>query len=147
MYLQQDWLPPAVLTAAAAEYGTPAYVYSAERIADNYRRLAGAFERAGSPVEMHYAVKANSNLAILRLLRACGAGFDVVSGGEMLAALQAGADAEQIVFAGVVDHGDDYSHDGGQGGTGRGGIGRMRRAESRHGMVSCHTNARGTVRS
>ena len=56
----------------AAEYGTPAYVYSAERIADNYRRLAGAFERAGSPVEMHYAVKANSNLAILRLLRACG---------------------------------------------------------------------------
>jgi diaminopimelate decarboxylase len=107
MYLQQDWLPPAVLTAAAAEYGTPAYVYSAERIADNYRRLAGAFERAGSPVEMHYAVKANSNLAILRLLRACGAGFDVVSGGEMLAALQAGADAEQIVFAGVGKRDDE----------------------------------------
>ena len=51
---------------------------------------------------------------------------------------------DQIAFAGVVVYG---SHDGGQGGTGRGGTGRMRRAESRHGMVSRDTNARGTVRS
>jgi diaminopimelate decarboxylase len=107
MYLQQDWLPPATLTDVAAEYGTPAYVYSAERIADNYQRLAGAFDRAGGPVEMHYAVKANSNQAILKLLHTCGAGFDVVSGGEMLAALQAGADPEQIVFAGVGKRDDE----------------------------------------
>jgi len=107
MYLQQNWLPPDALAAAAAAHGTPAYVYSAERIAANYHRLADAFVRAGSPVELHYAVKANANLEILRLLCACGAGFDVVSGGEMYAALKAGAAPDSIVFAGVGKRDDE----------------------------------------
>lgn len=101
-YPQDAWLPPAALAAAAAEFGTPTYVYSAARIVDNYRRLSDAFMReAGRPVALHYAVKANANAAILRLLRECGAGFDVVSGGELRAALHAGADPASIVFAGV----------------------------------------------
>lgn len=107
MYLQQNWLPPDALAAAAAAHGTPAYVYSAERIAANYHRLADAFVRAGSSVELHYAVKANANLEILRLLCACGAGFDVVSGGEMHAALKAGAAPDSIVFAGVGKRDDE----------------------------------------
>jgi len=61
-----------VLAAVAAAHGAPTYVYSAARIVDNYRRLADAFSRAaGSPVALHYAVKANANAAILRLLREC----------------------------------------------------------------------------
>ena len=83
----------------AEEFGSPLYVYSAGALRENYRRLAAAF----APLKplICYAVKANFNLSLLRLLRAEGAGFDIVSGGELYRALQAGADPEHIVFAGV----------------------------------------------
>lgn len=83
----------------ARQVGTPAYVYSRARIEANYRRIAGAF--APLNVKIHYAVKANANLAVLRLLNELGAGFDVVSGGELFRVLKAGADPANVVFAGA----------------------------------------------
>lgn len=87
------------LAQLAEEFGTPLYVYSAGAVRDNYRRLAAAF----APLKplICYAVKANFNLSLLRLLQAEGAGFDIVSGGELYRALEAGADPAHIVFAGV----------------------------------------------
>jgi diaminopimelate decarboxylase len=87
------------LAHLARDYGTPLYVYSAGALRANYRRLAAAF----APLRplICYAVKANFNLALLKLLRVEGAGFDIVSGGELYRALRAGADPARIVFAGV----------------------------------------------
>jgi diaminopimelate decarboxylase len=87
------------LARLADEFSTPLYVYSANAIRANYRRLAAAFAPL-SPL-ICYAVKANFNLALLHLLREEGAGFDIVSGGELYRALRAGADPAHIVFAGV----------------------------------------------
>jgi diaminopimelate decarboxylase len=87
------------LAALAAEYGTPLYVYSAAALRENYWRLRAAF--APLQPQICYAVKANGNLALLRLLQGEGAGFDIVSGGELFRALQAGAGASTLVFAGV----------------------------------------------
>jgi diaminopimelate decarboxylase len=83
----------------ARKVGTPAYIYSQSAIVERYREFARAF----SPIPhlICYAVKANSNLAVLTLLRRLGAGFDIVSGGEMLRALEAGAEPGKIVFSGV----------------------------------------------
>ncbi len=85
--------------AIVSETGSPVYIYSLKRIAQNYRRLRTAF--AALPARLHYSVKANGNLAILRALAAAGAGFDCVSAGEIFRVLQAGASAADIVFAGV----------------------------------------------
>jgi diaminopimelate decarboxylase len=74
-------------------------VYSAGTILDHYRRLDAAM--AGVDHEIAYAVKANSNLSVLRLLAAEGAGFDIVSGGELFRALKAGGDPGRCTFAGV----------------------------------------------
>jgi diaminopimelate decarboxylase len=82
-----------------AELGTPLYLYSAARLRGNYRRLAGAF--APLNPRICYSVKANSNLAILRLLAEEGSAFDIVSGGELYRTLRAGIPPERIVFAGV----------------------------------------------
>lgn len=90
---------PVRLADLAREHGTPLYVYSAEALRANYRRLATAF--APLQPKICYAVKANGNLSLLRLLRAEGAGFDIVSGGELFRALRAGANPADIVFAGV----------------------------------------------
>ncbi len=87
------------LEALAEEHGTPLYVYSAAAIQDAYRAYDQAF--AALPHRVCYALKANSSGALLRLLVACGAGADIVSGGELLAALRAGFPPERIVFAGV----------------------------------------------
>ena len=87
------------LRSIAAAVGTPTYVYSAAAVRDAYGRLEIAL--AGLPAHIHYAMKANSNLAVLRVLRACGAGVDVVSSGELHRALLAGFSGSQIVFAGV----------------------------------------------
>lgn len=87
------------LAAVARLYGTPTYVYSATTIADNYRRLATCLP--GLDVGICYAVKANSNLAVLRHLHQLGAGFDLVSGGEIRRVLAAGGDLSRSVFAGV----------------------------------------------
>ncbi|MGH9803586.1 MAG: diaminopimelate decarboxylase [Candidatus Acidiferrales bacterium] len=79
--------------------GTPVYVYSATAIRENYRRLARAFR--GVPTLICYAVKANSNLAVLRELARLGAGFDIVSGGELYRAGRAGVAARRMVYSGV----------------------------------------------
>jgi diaminopimelate decarboxylase len=88
------------LAHIAAEVGTPAYVYSAGTIRERVRRLESAL--AGIPHRVHYAAKANSSAAILRELRDCGVGVDVVSGGELFKAIRAGFRPEtDIIFGGV----------------------------------------------
>jgi diaminopimelate decarboxylase len=87
------------LSEIARRAGTPVYVYSAAGIAENFRRFDDAF----APVShlVCYAAKANSSLAILKLLASLGAGADVVSGGELRACLESGFPAGRIVFSGV----------------------------------------------
>ena len=87
------------LAEIAARAGTPCYVYSAAAIRENYRAYDRAF--GGQPHTICYAVKANGNLSVLRLLAAEGAGFDIVSGGELFRVLKAGGDPAKIVFSGV----------------------------------------------
>jgi diaminopimelate decarboxylase len=87
------------LSTLAVEHGTPLYVYSAATILDHYRRLDAAL--AGVDHEVAYAVKANSNLSVLRLLANEGAGFDIVSGGELFRVIKAGGDPAHCTFAGV----------------------------------------------
>ncbi len=87
------------LAEVAEACGTPVYVYSAGMIRERYREYAAAF--AGMPHRICYAVKANSNLAVLALLAKEGAGFDIVSGGELFRVLRAGGDAAKVVFSGV----------------------------------------------
>jgi diaminopimelate decarboxylase len=87
------------LTSVAERFGTPTYVYSRGAILANYRRLASSLTEI--PGLICYSVKANSNLRILSLLREAGAGFDIVSGGELARVLRAGADPERVVFSGV----------------------------------------------
>jgi diaminopimelate decarboxylase len=87
------------LSALAAGHGTPLYVYSAGTILDHYRRLDIAL--SGVDHEVAYAVKANSNLSVLRLLANEGAGFDIVSGGELFRVIRAGGDPAHCTFAGV----------------------------------------------
>jgi diaminopimelate decarboxylase len=87
------------LQELADTHGTPLYVYSANTILDHYRRLDAAL--AGIDHEVAYAVKANSNLSVLRLLAKEGAGFDIVSGGELYRVIKAGGDPAHCTFAGV----------------------------------------------
>ncbi|HMC57057.1 MAG TPA: diaminopimelate decarboxylase [Gemmatimonadaceae bacterium] len=83
----------------ADEVGTPAYVYSAGTVRDRYEKLAAML--ASVPHRVHYTLKANANVAILRLLRELGAGADIVSGGELHRAMHAGFGGDDIVFGGV----------------------------------------------
>jgi len=87
------------LADLAAQVGTPAYVYSAQTLLGNYRAYDEAF--GALPHTVCYAVKANSSLAILGLLAKAGAGFDIVSGGELARVLRAGGDPSRVVFSGV----------------------------------------------
>ncbi|MCH7992372.1 MAG: hypothetical protein IIC35_08145 [Gemmatimonadetes bacterium] len=87
------------LCAIARKAGTPTYVYSGTAIRDNYRSYDTAL--ASLSHEIHYAVKANSSLGVLALLAREGAGFDIVSGGELFRVLQAGGSPEKVVFSGV----------------------------------------------
>src|SRR5437016_45495 len=87
------------LARVAEKFGTPLYVYSAGTILDHYRRLDAAL--AALDHLICYAVKANSNRAILKLLVEEGAGFDIVSGGELYRVLAAGGDPAKCTFAGV----------------------------------------------
>jgi diaminopimelate decarboxylase len=87
------------LADLAARVGTPAYVYSSQTILANYRAYDEAFGTL--PHSVCYAVKANSSLAVLALLAKAGAGFDIVSGGELARVLAAGGDASRVVFSGV----------------------------------------------
>jgi diaminopimelate decarboxylase len=83
----------------AAQAGTPVYIYSASAIRGRFREYDEAL--AGVPHRVCYAVKANGNLSVLRLLAKEGAGFDIVSGGELFRVTKAGGEAEGVVFAGV----------------------------------------------
>jgi len=87
------------LSRIAREVGTPVYVYSSAMLRANYRAFADAMK--GLDAEVHYAVKANSNLAVIRTFARLGAGADIVSEGEMRRALAAGVPADRIVFSGV----------------------------------------------
>jgi diaminopimelate decarboxylase len=87
------------LSQIAVSEGTPLYVYSAATISERFRAIDEAF--AGYPHALHYALKANSTLAIARLLRGLGSGVDANSGGEIDVALRAGFIPPQIVFTGV----------------------------------------------
>ena len=89
------------LADLAARWGTPLYVYSKARLEANYRRLEQAFTGAGLPYLICYSLKANSNLAIGKILRDLGAGCDIVSGGELERAARIGFPANRLVFAGV----------------------------------------------
>jgi diaminopimelate decarboxylase len=83
----------------AKRFGTPLYVYSANTLRDHFRLIRDAF----APVNprLCYSVKANSNLAVLKVLKEEGAGFDIVSGGELFRVRRIGADPKSVVFAGV----------------------------------------------
>lgn len=96
------------LSDAAAKFGTPLYVYSSTTILDHYTRLNEAL----APLDhlICYAVKANSNGAILKLLADAGAGFDIVSGGELFRAIRAGADSQKCTFAGVGKTREDVEY-------------------------------------
>ncbi len=82
-----------------AKYGTPLYLYSRNTFKDHFYRLQEAFKEV-RPI-ICYSVKANSNLAVLDTLRQCGAGFDVVSSGEIFRVQQIGADPRKVVYASV----------------------------------------------
>src|ERR1700722_11347713 len=96
------------LADLARKAGTPCYVYSAGTILENFRAYDRAF--GSTPHTVCYAVKANSNLSLLRMLAQEGAGFDIVSGGELFRVLRAGGNPAKIVFSGVgkttaeIDH-------------------------------------------
>jgi len=87
------------LISLAEAHGTPLYVYSAGTIRDHFEKLDRSLSEL--PHEVAYAVKANSNLSILRLLSEMGSGFDIVSGGELYRVIKAGGDPAKCTFAGV----------------------------------------------
>lgn len=91
------------LPALAEQFGTPAYVYSRTALEEALREFQDVLTQhpAGKDALVCYAVKANSNLAILNLFARMGAGFDIVSGGELQRVLAAGADPKKVVFSGV----------------------------------------------
>jgi diaminopimelate decarboxylase len=91
------------LPALAAQFGTPAYVYSRAALESSLREFHDVLggHPAGQDALVCYAVKANSNLAILNVFARLGAGFDIVSGGELQRVLAAGADPQKVVFSGV----------------------------------------------
>lgn len=89
----------------AAQYGTPLYVYSRKAFQDHY--LAYSEALVGKDALVCYAIKANSNLAVLNVLAKLGAGFDIVSRGELERVLKAGGDANKVVFSGVAKTADE----------------------------------------
>ncbi len=93
------------LSRIAEHYGTPCYVYSRAALSERYLEFRNALD--GRDALVCYAVKANSNLAILGLFARAGAGFDIVSGGELARVMAAGGDPAKIVFSGVGKTADE----------------------------------------
>ena len=93
------------LLEIANAYGTPCFVYSKAAIENNYNLFSDALKNW--PTRICYAVKANSNIAVLNILAKLGAGFDIVSIGELERVLRAGGDASKIVFSGVAKREDE----------------------------------------
>lgn len=87
------------LSKIAAEFGTPTYIYSKEALTSAFRRFDAGFE--GTDHLICFAVKSNPSLAILNLFSKLGAGFDIVSGGELERVIAAGGDPSKVVFSGV----------------------------------------------
>ena len=87
------------LSDVAARFGTPCFVYSQAAIATAYTQFSGALK--GRDARVCYSVKANSNLAVLALLARLGAGFDIVSGGELARVIAAGGDPRKTLFSGI----------------------------------------------
>ena len=88
------------LADIARQFGTPTYVYSRATIVENFRAYQSAF--AASKPLICYSVKANSTLSVLALLASEGAGFDIVSAGELQRVIAAGGDASKVIFSGVA---------------------------------------------
>ena len=99
------------LSALAAEFGTPTYVYSKPALEAAYREYTDelAAHPAGQNALVCFAIKANSNIAILQTFARLGAGFDIVSGGELRRVLHAGADASKVIFSGVGKTADEMA--------------------------------------
>lgn len=95
------------LERLAEQYGTPLYVYSNAQIISNWQQFAAHWP---APHKLCYAVKANSNLAVLNLLARLGAGFDIVSGGELARVLAAGGKAQDVVFSGVAKSREEMAY-------------------------------------
>ena len=89
----------ASIASIAERYGTPCFIYSKAALEQNYQAYEKAFE--GHPYLICYAVKANSNLAVLNVLAKLGAGFDIVSGGELDRVIAAGGDPKKVTFSGL----------------------------------------------
>lgn len=89
----------------ADKFGTPLYVYSRKAFTDHYMAYANAFK--GENALVCYAIKANSNIAVLNVLAKLGAGFDIVSVGELERVLKAGGDPSKVVFSGVAKTADE----------------------------------------
>ena len=87
------------LETIAENYGTPTYVYSRSALTEHF--LAYQVALANQSHLICYAVKANSNIAVLNVLAKLGAGFDIVSGGELERVIAAGGDPKKIIFSGV----------------------------------------------
>ena len=92
-------IPGGLLEQIAGQVGTPAYVYFADAIRSQLSRLSAAL--GNIPHRTHFSVKANSNIAVLSLMRSLGVGADIVSAGELGRAMAAGLEAKDIVFSGV----------------------------------------------
>ncbi|HRP97749.1 MAG TPA: diaminopimelate decarboxylase, partial [Rhodocyclaceae bacterium] len=100
--LQLEGVP---LAAIAAQFGTPTFVYSHAALRSAFEAWRAAL--AGRDALVCYAVKANSNLGVLSAFARLGAGFDIVSGGELARVLAAGGDAGKVVFSGVGKRADE----------------------------------------
>lgn len=102
---QQLFAEQLAVSELAEQYGTPCYIYSRAMFTESYRAFADAL--GDYPGMICYAIKANSNIAILNLLARLGAGFDIVSGGELQRVLAAGGDPARVVFSGVGKSADE----------------------------------------
>src|SRR3954466_6281147 len=96
------------LADLAAAVGTPAYVYSSAAILSSFHDYDQSF--GDVPHSVCYAVKANSSIGVLALLAKAGAGFDIVSGGDLYRVLQAGGDPARVVFSGVGKTRDEVEY-------------------------------------
>ena len=105
----QLWIANQKATRLAKQFQTPLFVYNANRIRENYRRLCEAFDATGAPYSIHYAMKANPHPAILALLRKLGARIDAVSPNEVRLAKQTGFSPEKIFFTGTSVSNDDLT--------------------------------------
>jgi diaminopimelate decarboxylase len=108
-YLEQElWCEQVPVRAIAEKVGTPFYLYSYRTLKNHFHVFDQAF--AGIPHIICFAAKSNSNIAILRIFIAEGGGVDIVSGGELYRAIQAGVDPTKVVYSGVGKRLDEIEY-------------------------------------